>query len=104
MQIKFFKKEKNFTKEEDSLWLHINLYWGLAVLFMFLGVIFAFWFGYNLFTKINKESITLPINTSSQIETISKEVINKELQYFSKREKKSAEIINSPSPIIDPSL
>ena len=104
MQIKFFKKEKNFTKEEDSLWLHVNLYWGLAVLFVFAGSVFASWFGYHLFTKINEEPITPPENASSQIETVKKETIDKELQYFREREKKSAEIINFPSPIVDPSL
>jgi len=94
---KFFKKEKNFKKEEESLWLNVNLYWKLAVIFMFLGAFCSFFFGYYLFTQINKEPVMSSSNPINQIKTVKKEAINKELQYFSEREKKSAGIINSPS-------
>ena len=100
----FFKKEKNFKKEEENLWSHLNLFWTLAVLLMLAGAILSFYFGYYLFTKINTESATSSDRANSQIQTVKKEAIDKELEYFSGREKKSAEIINSPAPIIDPSL
>jgi len=53
--------------------------------------------------KINDASV-LSVPGASEQETIKKERIDKILEYFSEREKKSIEIINSPSPIIDPSL
>ncbi len=100
----FFKKEKSFKKEQDSLWSHINLYWKLAVFFMFVATIFSFFFGYSLFKKINKEPAIDASGASGQVEAAKKEEIKKVLEYFSKREEKSSEIINSPSPITDPSI
>ena len=60
-------------------------------------------FGLYLFMKISNESVAPVINVGKQ-DTIKKERLNKVLEYFSEREKKSIEILNSPSPIIDPSL
>jgi len=104
MKIKFFKKEKSFRKEKESLWLNINFYWKLSVLFMFLVIISSFIFSYYLFMKINKESVALPIASSGQIKTVKKERIDKVLEYFSKRQEKSTKILNSPAPVVDPSL
>jgi hypothetical protein len=105
MKIKFFKKENNFKKEKESLWWNINLYWELAVCFMFVVVFLAFFFGYYLFMGINKEPIIMSSSgTSNQIQIIKKERIEKALQYFSLREQKSKQILNSPAPVIDPSL
>ncbi|MCX6752040.1 MAG: hypothetical protein NTZ87_00865 [Candidatus Nomurabacteria bacterium] len=106
MQIKFFKKEKKFKKQKESLWLNINVYWKLAVGFMFLIIILSGFFGYYSFQKINKESETVSSGTdaNSQIETVKKEKIDKVLEYFSQRKDKSSQILNSPAPVIDPSL
>lgn len=100
---KFFNKEKNFRKEEESLWLDLNLHWRVAVAIMFLGSFFAFWFGYYLFTETNKEQAVSKVE-GTPTDTVKKEAIQKELEYFSAREKRSSEILNSPSPIVDPSL
>lgn len=104
MQIKFFKKEDRFEKEKESLWLNINLYWELMVFFI-IGVILASsLFGYSIFKKISKESFSSAVVTDSQVETVSKQRIEKVLNYFSLRKQKSSQILNSPLPIIDPSL
>ena len=99
----FFKKEKKFKKEEESIWLDLNFSWRIAVALMFLGSLSAFWFGYYFFTKINEEPAASKVE-GTFTETVQKEAIQKKLEYFSAREKKSAEILNSPSPIVDPSL
>ncbi|MES3032241.1 MAG: hypothetical protein V4699_03310 [Patescibacteria group bacterium] len=104
MQVKFFKKEKSFKKEKESLWLNINFYWKLAVGFMLVTFLISLAFGCYLFLKINKEFVLAEGAVSSQVETVSLERIKGVLEYFSGREKKSKEIINSPAPVFDPSL
>jgi hypothetical protein len=105
MKIKFFKKENNFKKEKESLWWNINLYWKLTVSIMFAIFFLAFFFGYYLFMRINKEHSIISVSgTSNQAGTVKKERIDKALQYFSLREQKSKQILNSPAPVIDPSL
>lgn len=101
MKIKFFKKEQSFKKEKTELGL--NFYWGVAVVLMLTATFASFTFGYYLFSHINKEYVS-PFGDTSQVKIIKKERIDKILEYFSAREKKSNEIKNSPSPITDPSL
>ncbi len=108
MQIKLFKKEKSFKKATESLWSHINLFWKLAVCFVLVATIFAFAFGYYFFKQINKEINKEPVfktaGAISQVETIKKEKISEILEYFSLRQKKSNQILNSPASFADPSL
>ena len=56
-----------------------------------------------LFRKIEIMSALRNMNSRDRINFM-KERIDKALDYFAEREKKSAEISNSPSPIVDPSL
>lgn len=102
MKIKFFKKEKNFKKEDFKL--NPNIFWKSSVFMVFLVIIFSAFFGYFLFLQISKETALGVNSPGSQIETIKKERIDKVLEYFSARKQKSNKILNSPSPIIDPSL
>ena len=75
-----------------------------AICFVFIvAFISAFW-GYNLFRKINREPSLREGGIGGQMEVLKKERIEKVLQYFSLREQKSNQILNSPSPVIDPSL
>ena len=103
-EIKFFKKEKKFKKEKENLSLAIDLYWKLAVLLMAIVVIFSAFFGYYLFMNIKKEPALSASGISQQFETVNQDRVNKILEYFSARDKKSNQILNSPSPIVDPSL
>ncbi len=104
MEIKFFKKEKSFKKDKENLWLNIDIYWAIALYLMFVVFFISLFFGYNLYTQINKEPILSEDIDASGIKTIKKERIDKLLEYFSKRDIKSQQIINSPAPVIDPSL
>ena len=102
--IKFFKKEKNFIKEQEDFWLNINFYWKLAVLVMFVVVFISFSFGYYFFMQIDQEPILETSGASVQVGTVKKERIDKVLEYFSIRNQKSDQILNSPAPVVDPSL
>lgn len=84
----------------------LNLYWGLIVCVLLATAIIASFFGYYLFQKLNKEPALLAPagGASSQIETVKKERIDKVLEYFSERKNKSSQILNSPAPVVDPSL
>jgi hypothetical protein len=99
MQI--FKKKNNFRKKEFGF--NANLYWEFAALFAALFIAASFVFGYLLFLRIDREFTLSPENGSVRIPMLDRERLGNALHYFSEREKKSAEIINSPSPVVDPS-
>ncbi len=102
MEIKFFKKEKKFKKGNSEF--NVKPFWKLAVLFMFIVALLSFFFGYYLFVQINKEPVPITSSGGNQAEVIKKDRIDKVLEYFSKREEKSIQILNSPAPVIDPSF
>jgi heme/copper-type cytochrome/quinol oxidase subunit 3 len=102
MKMQFFKKSDNFKKKSSNL--NPNFYWGLTVFITFLMMILAFLFGYYLFTQINQESPYQPSKTNQQIPVVDKNRIEKVLNYFSEREQKSKEILNSPASVVDPSI
>jgi hypothetical protein len=101
MDLKFLKKQKKFKKA--SLIIKPDLYWRYLIYMTFFLILVSCVFGFYLFIKINKEPI-LPVVSTGGEGLIKKERINKVLEYFKERENKSIEILNSPSPIIDPSL
>ena len=101
MNLKFFKKKKKFRKGGSGV--KPNLYWKYILYVTFFLIIGSFVFGFYFFMKTN-EQLTLPTIKTSKKETIKKERLNDVLKYFTEREKKSTEILNTPSPIIDPSL
>jgi hypothetical protein len=98
----FSKKEKKFV---DKKVLHnASFYWIIFLYIIFAAFILSLLFGYYLFTQINKEmSISLDKDNNAS-SVVSKDRIGKVLDYFREREKKSDNIISSPSPVIDPSL
>lgn len=101
MEIKFFKFKKNFGKK--NLQLYPNFFWKLIVCLMLILVSFSFIFGYYLFIQVREEP-TFPTEDMNKKQTPEKEKLGKVLEYFSDREKKSVEILNSPAPVVDPSL
>ena len=104
MIIKFSKKEKKFKKEKINFYSNMNFYWRFAVIFLFLVIILVSFLGYSLFMKVNKEYILPLASIDKQVEKVKKEQVEKVLDYFSTKEQKSTEILNSPAPVIDPSL
>lgn len=102
MKIEFFKKEYNFKKKNFDI--NPIFYWKIVVLSMVILVIFSFVFGYCFFVQINQVFVLPDINTGGQVGTVNKDRIEKVLNYFSDREQTSNEILNSPTPVVDPSL
>ena len=100
MKIKFFQKENNFRKKEFTL--NANLYWELALCLALILTIGSCLLGYHIFSQINKKFTPLAPDQVS-LPKIDQDRIKKVLNYFSDRANKSSEIINSPSPIVDPS-
>ena len=99
--MKFLKKKKKFKK--GGLGIKPDLYWRYILYTTFALIFLSSVFGLYLFMKINNEPIPPVVNVNGE-NSIKKERIDKVLEYFSEREKKSIEILNSPSPIVDPSL
>jgi len=104
MKINIFKIKikKKFGKENFKP--SPNFYWKIILWVMFLMILASFAFGLYLFMKINKETASLETNIGGQGDIIREERIDKVLEYFSEREKESIKVLNSVSPIIDPSL
>lgn len=103
MDIKFLKlkREKRFVK--GGLGIKPDLYWKYILGMSLLLTIGASIFGFFLFEKINKDTVSSNVDIDKN-DTIKKERIDSALGYFNAREKKSIEILNSPSPINDPSF
>lgn len=102
MKITLFKKENSFKKKDFTF--NQIFYWKLAVTLIFFSIIFSFFFGYCFFRRINQETVLPLTNAGQQLPIVNKNRIEKVLNYFSEREKKSNEILNFPSPVVDPSL
>ena len=102
MQIKFFKRKKSFKK--GGLGTNPEFFWDILLFLALAIIILSFIFGFILFRKINRDAISAVDSISEKSQTINKERIDKVLQYFSDREKKSIEILNSSAPVVDPSL
>ena len=102
MKIKIFKFKKSFRK--GGLHTNPDVYWNILQGMALLVVIWSAFFGFSLFSKINKEFTLSGGDAGNQTGTTSRERIDKVLEYFSDRKNKSDGILNSPSPVIDPSL
>ena len=102
MKIKIFTNKKSFKK--GGLITNPNLFWAILLGILFLLIICSFVFGFYLFNKINQETYTENDVVNNNSNTKNEGRIDKVLEYFNNREKKSLDILNSPSPIVDPSL
>jgi hypothetical protein len=102
INLNFLKKNKSLKKENFQI--NFQFYWTLLLIILVIAILFASFLGYYLFTKasdekeVSEESIII-----KQQEIIKKERIDKVLEYFLEKEKKSSDILNSGVPIIDPS-
>ena len=101
LKLKFSKNQKIFKKDESNI--DPNVYWKIIVFTFFILSGLAFAFGLYFLNKLEKE-FSVNQNSSSALETDNQERMQGVLEYFSERENKSKQIINSPSPVIDPSL
>jgi uncharacterized protein YabE (DUF348 family) len=101
MQINFLKPKKNFKKK--NLELGPNFYWKIIILVTFLLTLSSFIFGYFTFEQV-KEDESLYFDGVQKKQSIEKQRVAKALEYFSLKEQKSLKILNSPSPVVDPSI
>ena len=101
MEIKFLKKKRKFRK--GGLGIKPDLFWKYLLYMTFTLILLSCAFGLYLFIEVNKEPIPTVMNVNKK-EITEEERLTKALEYFSEREKKSIEILDFPSPIIDPSL
>src|SRR3989344_2070931 len=100
MKINFFKKEKKFAK--GRLYISPRLAWNYILIVSFAIILTSFIFGLYLYLSIKKEpepGVLENINAE-----INRNKINEALKYFRQREARSKEILNSPSPLQDPSI
>ena len=102
MKINFFKKENSFRKKNFQP--NANLDWKIFVGSALIMIFLSSFFSYHLFILINQDSFLPESGENGQVPALNINRMEKMLDYFSAREKKSAEIINSPAPVVDPSL
>jgi hypothetical protein len=102
MQITFFQKKKSFKKEEKNT--DPDFFWRILLLATFFIILASFFFGFLLFKQVDRELVLPAGGPDAKLQKITKGRIDKVLGYFSERAKKSEKILNSPSPIVDPSL
>lgn len=102
MQLNFFKNKKIFKK--GGIHINPNVYWAASLLIAAVLIAAGVFFGFNLFRKINQELITASDSDSIKIQTTDGERIKKVIEYFSEKEQKSLQILNSRAPVVDPSL
>ena len=100
MQFKIFKFKKSF--KENNLSIKSDFYWKIFLFLATFLILISFIFGYYFFTKIEQEFIPPKGDTGLKIETVKKERIKNTLDYFSQKTKKTNEILNSSSSILDP--
>jgi len=101
MEIKFLKIKKSFKKGNSEL--NAVRYWKIILFFASVLISAAFVFSFYHFNEVNKDSVIPEIESSDQLKIVKKERIGKVVEYFSVRESRSVDIINSPSSAIDPS-
>ena len=102
MKINFLKIKKDYRKEDAKI--NPDIYWKILVIILFLAIVISFIFAYNLFQHTNKDDIVIEQKNDDKMGNKEKVKIGDALKYFSERERKSNEILNSPSVIADPSL
>ncbi|MFA5792070.1 MAG: hypothetical protein WC884_03480 [Candidatus Paceibacterota bacterium] len=102
MKIEIFKIKKKFKK--GGFHINPNIGWKFILFLVFFMIIISIIFGFYLFYKTNEEFVIPSTGIKVQDKIVKKERLEKVLEYFFEREKKSAVILNSPSSIVDPSL
>ncbi len=104
MQIKLLKTKNKFS---HSVWSKMNplMHWHIALCLIAAMILLSFSFGFYLFTENNGEINTNSVEDSGYAaNSFSLNRIQKILNIFSEREKKSENILNTLSTILDPSI
>jgi len=102
MKIELFKLKKSYRKKDYKV--NPDICWAAILVISVVMIAISVLYGFSLFFEINKDFTSYSITTNDQAEKSRKTRLENALQYFAEREKKSESIINSPSPVVDPSL
>lgn len=92
-------QKKNFKKRG----VHAALVrgWEFVVLFTLLVSVVFLAFGFKLFIDTNRGLETPPAGSDRKL--VDRGRIDRALRIFSEREQRTAEILSSPAPVVDPS-
>ncbi|MDQ3076139.1 MAG: hypothetical protein M3Q34_03350 [bacterium] len=99
---KFFSKKKKLKK--GSWIVNPDIYWKSILLLSVFLILGFFAFGFYLLNRVNSEVNDEESVNVVRLRTVNKERLDNVIEYFAKREKASMNIINLPSPVVDPSL
>jgi hypothetical protein len=102
MNLKFLKLKTKFKKREHQP--NPDFYWKIVLSITSIFIFSALGFGIHLFLAINDQDFSSASDYQGQAQKISEDRIKKVLDYYETRALKSKQIVNSPSPIADPSI
>jgi hypothetical protein len=102
MKLPDFKKPKNFRK--GGFHTNPDICWEIVMYVAFALIVGILIFSFYLFMQTDKAFTVPDADINTQSTSVNREMIDKVLKYFSVREEKSAEILTSPIPFVDPSL
>lgn len=102
MNINFLKSKKSYKKQDYQI--DPEMYWKVILYIALIIVTVFVVYDFSVFTEVNNDPAVSSVNINDQIEKNRKKRIESFLEYFSQREKKSDDISNSPSPVVDPSI
>ncbi|KKT01101.1 MAG: hypothetical protein UV76_C0002G0014 [Candidatus Nomurabacteria bacterium GW2011_GWA2_43_15] len=102
MKIKIPKIKKSFRK--GGFHTNPNISWEIVLCLALALILASFVSGFYLFTQVSRESFLPIADSDKQVPMVDENRLEKVLDYFSERENKSAGILNSPIPVVDPSL
>lgn len=101
MKIIFLNLKKNFRKKDYEV--NPRKIWTGVLLLSAVIVFFSILYGWSSFNEISKAFNPQGLPKIDQAEKERKMRLEKILKDFSEREQKSQIIIDSPSPVVDPS-
>jgi hypothetical protein len=102
MKINFLKVKKNYLR--GNFKFSSNFYWKVIVVIFFLLIIGSFIFIFSIFREIGKQEDCVVSKSIEKLSDKEKKKIQDALIYFAEREKKSSEILNSGTSVVDPAL
>ncbi len=103
MDIKdLFKPKTHFQK--GGIASSADFFWGGLLIVIFLVLAGFAVFCLLIFIGVTKQPIFEVATSNGKTQIINKDRVNAALSHFSDRAKKSTEIMDSPVPVVDPSL
>jgi hypothetical protein len=100
MKMDFLKKKNNFKRKDFSI--DVALYWELIVILGFFLILTTSIGSFILFREINQEPAGPVSGIDTKVPSVNKDELTKVLNYFQMRAERSQQILNSPTPVVDP--